>query len=751
MTQNTRSQRTQQPPQPDVIDLGKLLGLLLDGKWIIIFTTFVFAVVGVAYALLATPIYKADALIQVEQKNSGMPVLSEGLSDMFAQESNAATEIEIIKSRMVLGKTVDKFNLTTVASPDYLPIIGKGLATRLGTEAHIKVERFEIPEYAETEGYTLTLDNSETGAYTLYDQNGKLILKGTVGHLASSSRSTQNPETENLEPSPSQNLEPSNPATYFLFVSQLVGQQGQQFNLSKRSKLSAINGLSASLSVSERGKQSGILSFAFEGPNSQQNIDLLNDIATNYFLQNVDRNAAEAENSLEFLQEKLPEVKSQLTINEDALNQYRQDNESVDLGLEAQSTLKVMVELEAQLNELTFKESELAQRFTKEHPAYVAVLEKRKTLEAQKRKLEGQIRKLPKTQRAVLRLTRDVQVNQEIYLQLLNKSQELAIVKASTVGNVRILDKADSNGLAVKPKKPLIAVLATLLGGMLSVAFVLLRAAFHRGVESPDQIEEIGLSVYATIPKSEQQEKLNKLIQKMKKAGKTKPPEEILLTEVNPADLAVEALRSLRTSLHFAMMESKNNVIMITGPSPSIGKSFVSTNFASVIASSGQKVLIIDADMRKGHIGSGSKFAHSFGLSDVLANSKKVEEVLHTSVVNNLDFMSKGKTPPNPSELLMHARFTELVEWASENYDIVLIDTPPVLAVTDAAIVGRHSGTTLMVSRFGVTSTKELEVATDRLEQAGVETKGVILNAVEKTASSYYTYGYYNYAYKSDS
>ncbi|MEZ9510138.1 polysaccharide biosynthesis tyrosine autokinase [Vibrio breoganii] len=750
MTQNTRSQRTQQPPQPDVIDLGKLLGLLLDGKWIIIFTTVVFAAVGVAYALLATPIYKADALIQVEQKNSGMPVLSEGLSDMFAQESNAATEIEIIKSRMVLGKTVDKFNLTTVASPDYLPIIGKGLATRLGTEAHIKVERFEIPEYAETEGYTLTLDNSETGAYTLYDQNGKLILKGTVGDLASSSRSTQNLETENLEPSPSQNLEPSNPATYFLFVSQLVGQQGQEFNLSKRSKLTAINWLATNLSVSERGKQSGILSFAFEGPNSQQNIDLLNDIATNYFLQNVDRNAAEAENSLEFLQEKLPEIKSQLTINEDALNQYRQDNESVDLGLEAQSTLKVMVELEAQLNELTFKESELAQRFTKEHPAYVAVLEKRKTLEAQKRKLEGQIRKLPKTQRAVLRLTRDVQVNQEIYLQLLNKSQELAIVKASTVGNVRILDKADSNGLAVKPKKPLIAVLATLLGGMLSVAFVLLRAAFHRGVESPDQIEEIGLSVYATIPKSEQQDKINKQLQKLKKTKKTRPVQAALLTEVNPADLAVEALRSLRTSLHFAMMEAKNNVIMITGPSPGIGKSFVSTNFASVIASSGQRVLIIDADMRKGHIGAGQQFAHSHGLSEVLVNSKSVEEVIHKSLLENLDFIAKGKTPPNPSELLMHARFTELVKWASENYDIVLIDTPPVLAVTDAAIVGRHSGTTLMVSRFGVTSTKELEVATDRLEQAGVETKGVILNAVEKTASSYYTYGYYNYAYKSE-
>ncbi|GAM58797.1 tyrosine-protein kinase [Vibrio ishigakensis] len=537
---------------------------------------------------------------------------------------------------------------------------------------------------------------------------------------------------------------------FLLFVSQLVGKQGQEYGLGKRSKLDAIQWLNGSLSVSERGKQSGILSFGFEGENKAQIIDLLNDIANNYFLQNVDRNAAEAENSLEFLQEKLPEIKAELTANEDALNKYRQDNESVDLGLEAQSTLKVMVELEAQLNELTFKESELAQRFTKQHPAYVAVLEKRKTLEAQKRRLEGQIKQLPKTQREVLRLTRDVEVNQQIYLQLLNKSQELAIVKASTVGNVRILDGAESYSAPVKPKKPLIAVLATLLGGMLSVAFVLLRAAFHRGIENPDQIEELGIPVYATIPKSAQQEKIDRQLAKNRSRKKLVSAEEMLLSSVNPADLSVEAFRSLRTSLHFAMMEAKNNIIMITGPSPAIGKSFVSANFASIIASAGQKVLLIDADMRKGHLGRGVKLDHDNGLSDYLVNDNEINEVINSGQVENLDFIAKGKTPPNPSELLMHKRFTELCEWASENYDIVIIDTPPVLAVTDAAIVGRQAGTTLMITRFAKTAPKEIEVSIDRLEQAGIETKGVILNAVEKTASSYYTYGYYNYSYKSE-
>lgn len=740
MSQTTK--RTSTPPQPDVIDLGKLLGLILDGKWIIILTTFIFAVVGIAYALLATPIYKADALVQVEQKSSGFPSLSEGMADMFAPESSSATEIEIIKSRMVLVQTVDKFNLTTVATPTYLPVIGKGLARRTGNEASIKVEHFELPDYADTAGYTLVLDNPQTGEYTLFDANEQQILKGTVGQLATSAPKT----TLALSTEPQ---DQRTTAPYTIFISQLQGEQSQTFALSKRSKLDAIQWLSANLSVSERGKQSGILSFSFEGANRAQITELLNDIANNYFLQNVARNAAEAENSLEFLQKKLPEVKSDLTRYENTLNQYRQDNDSIDLSLEAQSTLKVLVDIEAQLNELTFKESEISQRYTKEHPAYIAILEKRKTLEEQKTRLEGQIKKLPETQREILRFTRDVEVNQEIYLQLLNKSQELSIIKASTIGNVRILDKAESYSAPVKPKKPLIVVLATLLGGMLSVAFVLLKAAFHKGVESPDQIEELGVAVYATIPTSVQQVKTNQLLSKKSKR-KVFEVQDLLLFELNPADLSIEALRSLRTSIHFAMMEAKNNIIMITGPAPSTGKSFISTNFAGVIATSGQKVLLIDADMRKGHIGKHVNLGHSHGLSEYLVNDKTIDEVTHAGLISNLDFIAKGKVPPNPSELLMHPRFEELCAWASEHYDIVIIDTPPVLLVTDAAIIGRQAGTTLMVTRFGYTVPKEIEISIDRLEQAGIETKGVILNAVEKTASSSYAYGYYNYAYKSD-
>ncbi|MCA3950705.1 polysaccharide biosynthesis tyrosine autokinase [Vibrio vulnificus] len=720
-TMTTPQNRSSVDNSSDEIDLGKLLGILLDAKWIILVTTFLFAVGGVAVALLSTPIYKADALLQIEEKSKGGigSLVGGDMGELFSQESSATTEIEIIKSRMILGDTVDKFNLTTVAEPKYLPVIGKGLARIAGKVNQIEISRYTVPEYAQEMKHTLVVLDAEKKTYQLVRGDEQVVLQGVAGELAKNDG-------------------------YELFVTELRSHNEQEFSLSQQSRLEAIEWLKKNLAISERGKQTGILMLSFEGENRNQISEILNHISQTYFLQNVERNSAEAEKSLTFLKGHLPDIKNSLTTAEDTLNRFRQDNESIDLGLEAKSTLDVMVKLEAQLNELTFKESEISQRFTKDHPAYRSLLDKRETLLKERERLNQQVQKLPKTQREVLRMTRDVEVNQQIYIQLLNKVQELSIIKAGTVGNVRILDEAQSYAKPVKPKKPLIVVLATLLGGMLSVALVLVKAALHRGVENPDEIEQIGLSVYASVPKSNLQLELaNKLARKKRNTDLT------LLAESNPADLSIEALRGLRTSLHFAMMEAKNNVLMISGPAPGIGKSFVSTNFAAVAAKTGQKVLLIDADMRKGYLQQCFGLNWENGLSDLLSGKITRDVAVQSAKVENLDIITRGQVPPNPSELLMHPRFKELVDWASENYDLVIIDTPPVLAVTDPSIVGAIAGTTLMVARFGQNTVKEIDVARSRFEQAGIEVKGVILNAIEKKASSSYGYGYYNYSYNS--
>lgn len=716
-TSSVSSRQSSAAVENDEIDLGRLLGYLIDGRWWIVTITALFMVLGVAYALLATPVFKANALLQVEKKDSGAALLGDMADVLGGEQPDAAAEIELLTSRMVLGRTVQELHLDTVVTPDFFPLIGRGMSRLMGHPyPKMAVSRFEVaPELV---GVPLTLTLGEDKHFTL-EVEGR-VLEGQVGKLLE-----QNDVT--------------------LLLSDVAAQDGQVFTLLKQPVLDVIAELKSGLRVSEKGKNTGIISLALEGEDKGRIRAVLDNISQNYLQQNVVRKTEEAQKSLDFLQVHLPQVKDELNRSEELLNVYRQQNESVDLSLEAKAALDTMVGLEKQLNELTFREAELQQLYTRQHPAYIALMEKRQTLMNTKNTINKSIKRLPKTQQEILRLTRDVQVGQEIFVQLLNKQQELNIMKASTIGNVRIIDDAAVETRAVKPKKPLIVVLATLLGGMLSVGLILVRAAFHRGVESPEQLEEMGLSVYATIPYSEEQAKIE---QHQKKRRQAMPLNEALLAARNPADLAMESLRSLRTSLHFAMMEAKNNIVMISGPGPGLGKTFVSTNFAATLAMGGKKVLVIDADLRKGYMQKVMGQEMGAGLSAYLGGQTEMMQVISKTGFDGLDFVCRGAVPPNPSELLMQPRFKALLDWASEHYDFVIVDSSPILMVTDAAIVGQHVGASLLVARFAQTAVKEVEVAIRRFEQNGVVIKGILLNAVEKKASSYYgNYGYYQYSY----
>jgi len=710
--------------ESDEIDLTKLLGSLLDARCFIILITCLFVLGGVAYvayALLSTPIYKADALIQVEQKNSGMSSLLllgdlGGVLGSLDSGSSPDAEIAIIKSRTILKKTVEKLHLNIVVQPIYFPIVGKGIARLSHRQIEGVVSRFEVPTDKVGSAFELSVLDPAGRTYAL-SFDGKMILSGAVGQLVK-----QGP--------------------YTIRVDALDAHKGDRFTLKKITDFSAIEALSEALSVSEQGKKTGILTLSITGEDKSQLTDILNDTSQNYFLQNVDRNSEEAEQSLVFLRKHLPTVRKKLDDAESKLNDYREKSDSIDLTLEAQGTLKSMVELESKLSDLAFKENEMSKLYTKDYPAYKALLQNREALLKEKAKLNNKI----------LNMKRDVEINQEIYIRLLNKIQELSVVKAGTVGNVDILDTAQAYPNPIKLKKSLIIVFSMILGLMLSVGIVLVRMALHKGIQSAEEIESLGLPVYASVPKSDAQEKLlDKLMSKQQRKRLTTKGlhvKDMLLAEANPTDLAVEALRGLRTSLHFAMLEAKNNIVMIAGPAPSIGKSFISSNFAAVAAKTGQKVLIIDADMRKGYLHKQFGLTSENGLSDFLSGKKQEHEVVRDTEIENLHIVVKGQVPPNPSELLMHQRFRAFCEWASANYDLVLIDTPPILAVTDASIIAAFAGTTLMVGRFNQNTLKEIEVSYRRFEQVGVDVKGFILNAVEKKAGN--SYGYYNYEYKSD-
>lgn len=704
----------------DEIDIGRLVGTVIEAKWWVLGITGLFTLVGIIYTLFATPIYSADALVRIEQ-NQGSALVQDISSALSNKPPASDAEIRMITSRLVLGKTVDDLDLDIAVEKNTFPLIGAGWDRLMGRKNEtVKISTFNRPPSMATS--TFTLDVISPTRYQFSNDDG-FTAQGEVG-------------------------KPLEKDGVSLLVTSIAAHEGASFTVTRFSTLGMINSLQNSLSVTEDGKDSGVLTLSITGEDKEQIRKILDSIARNYLEQNVARKSEEAAKSLAFLDKQLPVVRSNLDVAENNLNAYRQQKDSVDLPLEAKSVLDSMVNIDAQLNELTFKEAEISKLYTRIHPAYRTLLEKRRALEEEKARLAKRVTAMPKTQQEILRLTRDVESGQQVYMQLLNKQQELKITEASTVGDVRIVDPAIAQPGVVKPKKALIILGSLILGLMLSIIGVLLRSLFNRGIESPQVLEEHGINVYASIPLSEWQ-KARDSVKTVKGVKRYKQSQ--LLAVGNPTDLAIEAVRSLRTSLHFAMMQAGNKVLMMTGVSPSIGKTFVCANLAAVISQTGKRVLMIDCDMRKGYTHELLGTSNDSGLSDVLVGKADIAACAKPTSIPNFDLVPRGQIPPNPSELLMSERFSELMKWASAHYDLILIDTPPILAVTDAAIVGRHAGTTLMVARYAVNTLKEVETSLSRFEQNGIEVKGVILNSIFRRAAGYQDYGYYEYEYKSDS
>lgn len=732
MTTDTRNAA---PDENDEIDLRQLLGTLVDHKWWIVGITALFFAVAAAYALLSTPIYRADAIVQVESKAPSLP----GLADISQTlgvtggSAEATTEIALITSRAVVGSAVDALKLDILVEPNRFPLVGRYLARKAEASeperlADVRfglsrfgwggenVEFFQLDMPLQLLSQELTLVAGDAGTFELFDEDGNLLLKGAVGKPAQGKGLT-------------------------VQIAELRAHPGMRFKVIRERRLRVINDLQSDVSVSEAGKDSGILRLAYANANPLLARAFLQHVAQAYVRQNVERNSAEASAQLTFVKEALPNIRSQVDAAQKALSAYQTKANSVDLTLQTKGLLDQEVAVETSIQQLRLQQAEMDRKFTRDHPAYQALLRQIGDLEGRKSGFQGQVKQLPEAQQQLLRLTRDLQVSNEMYTAMLNQAQQLDVARAGTVGNVRIVDAAEVDASTpVKPRKALIVLIGTALGAFLSVAMVLLKQLLNRGVEDPAQIEELGLPVYASIPVSVQQQS-DSVRGKFRADGRLH-----LLALKDPADLAVEAIRSLRTSLHFARLEAKNNVVLISGASPNAGKTFVSSNLAAVIAQTGQRVLIIDADMRKGTLHKALGSTQSPGLSDLLVEkADKAAVIRQLPELESLSFIPRGEVPPNPSELLMHSNFTRLLTEVSAEYDLVIVDTPPILAVTDAAIIAHHAGTCLMVARFALNQAKELALAKRRFEQNNVRIRGAIFNAVQRRATGYYSYGYYEY------
>lgn len=716
------------PTEPDdVIDLAALFSVLWAKKLWIAASVVVALALGAFYVLRTEPVFQAQGLLQLETK-SGSLALPAAMQELVGStgDSPGQTEMEIMKSRMVIGAAVQELGLDRYAYPRPLPVLGQ-LPRRLGLSGlgngflrqfqwgneSLTIGELEVPEDWLGEDMVLTITGPDSFAVTLPDGSE---LTGRLRERLSL---------------PGQG--------FSLMVDDLTGPAGREFIFGRMSVQAAVSAIGKTFSVSETPPKSSILRVTYNDPDPRRAEQVLDAISRAYVEQNILRSAAEAQNSLSFINNQLPEAEKAVATAQTALNAYRQQQKSVDLDYETRSLLERATQIETELNALRLKEDELKKRYTINHPVYEALLENRAGLQAQLDELRQTSSALPETQKEVFNLSRNLEVAQQVYLQLLNRAEELKVVRASTVGSVRIVDTAYSNGIKIAPRTSLILVLSMVLGVMLGIGAVLVQHFLRRGIRGAQEIEQAGLPVFATVTFSP--EAAN---------HRTRKGNLPIMALERPDDVVVEALRSLRTSLHFGMIDAKTNTVLLTSAAPGAGKSFTAINLATVAAQAGQKVCVIDADMRRGYLRRYfGKPKGTPGLAELLAREKSLDEVLIPGPIEGLSAILTGRFPPNPSELLMRAEFAALLAELDTRFDLIIIDSPPALAVTDPVVIGRSVGATILVARHLETVLPEVEAVRRAFETAGARVTGAVLNGYRIEEGSRYggQYHYYNYRY----
>ena len=710
----------------DTIDLKELFFSLI-AQWKLIALCIILSLICALLYLRTTPdTYSVDAMVQVEDSKGTSAALLGDLSSMIEQKSPAQAEIEILKSRLVLGEVINHLNLNIrisgtedsfwnrlMAKHKYSTEYSKKSVLFKDNQNSFDVRQFDIPQYFQDKNLILSF---KEGKYSLTDETTEqVVFSAPLNQISQSS------------------------SEYGLWKVGVFSQDSfdATYNIRKQSLPAAMQSLTSNYSVAEKGKMTGVLGLNYQGEDTQHITQVLNAILAAYSQQNIERRSAETAQTLEFLENQLPELKQQLDVAEREFNRFRQQANTVDVTKESELYLTQSITLETQKIQLEQQVAEASSKYMDEHPMMQQMNAQLASINKKIAELYGTLKRLPELQRQYLQLFREVEVKQQLYTGLLNSYQQLRIAKAGEIGNVRIVDTAVEPIQPIKPKKLQILILSIFLGGFLGTLLALLRNMMRSGIKDAAQIEnELDLPVYATLPRSLIQESRINLLKKKKNIP--------ILAVKDSGDIAIESLRSMRTAIHFALMNASNNVIALSGPAPEIGKSFITVNLATILAQGGKRVLVIDGDLRRGYLHKYFNADIKPGLAELLNRQNSYEDIVQNSTVENLFFVTRGKSPVNPSELLSTDKFKAFLDQASAHFDHILIDTPPVLAVTDGIIIAQYAGVNLLIARHGKTQIKELEITVNRFEQANVKVNGVILNDVQKGAAG--SYGY-NYAY----
>lgn len=714
------------------LDLSDLLAQLLARKWLIVAFALLGGLIGLIIGQLGPNEYRATSVVQIEKRSSGVVLPEELIGNLLsgdqARGSSFETEIHVIRSQLILGPVVEELGVNARVEPVRAPIIGDLLARRsipllgsLLSDAYqrpgdsISLNQLRVSD--DLIGVPISLRVTGSDRFEITSPNSATVT-GQVGTIVTLGNDIQ------------------------LQVTELNAPEGREYRIFAVPLRNGVGRLRSGLSVNER-RSTGIVDFSFTSADPDFSVAATNTVVESYRLQNLQRRSAEIDQSIEFIEEKIPDVQRELEAASTALATYREAQENIELSLGTQELLDQLIQIQARLGELEFQEQQLAQRLTPNHPDYQALLAERTQLQNRRDNLRNDLQDVPAAEQEFARLQERVVSARELERQLMARAEQLRVLRASAVGNIRVLEAAEVARL-VGPNRHMPPLGGLFSGLAFGILLVFALNFLRRGIEDAREVEELGLSVLGSVNK----------VPKLTGARNGIPAYALVRHE--PSNVAVEAFRGLRTGMRFTLAARNAKTLMITSCAPADGKSFVSLNLAMINAALGTRVLLIDADLRRGKLGRnfGTKKKKT-GLVQVLVGEAGLSSAIQKDPETGLDFIGGGARPPNPAELLESDAFADLLSVLSDQYDLIIVDAPPILAVTDAAIIGQKTDISLMLVRHLVTTKAQLQAALKGLELAGITPAGVIINQYDMKKSRYgeyggYHYGAYNYNYASE-
>lgn len=682
--------------EPYYLDLRALLKSLTEKKLFIATFTAVTCLLALSYALTRPTLYQTHLLLKI-QTMQPEHLRGNALPSHRYSDDSIAVQTALLKSDFILHPVVKTLGLDIQVTP-YRSFLSRFIKKN---NTPIQVSELNIPNTPENKKLHLQLDSEQH--FRLYNMNDDLLLEGKTAKLI------KNNEMSVRIDAPDAPL-------------------GSQFYLTLLPESTVIAALRSHLlitdlsSANEPNPSTAILQLSLSGTEPRLITAILNTIATITQQKSMAIKAMEAEKHLSFLKQQLPLLQSSLKNAEAKLNAYRAKSGRIDVKLQTEYLLTHISDIDKELERIRIQHISMLQQYTAQHPFVLALEQERLELENQRSELSNQLRKLPAADQEAANLMRDVNVKNNLYMMLLNQIHQAQVMQAGLISNIEILNQATVPTITLPIKFGVLLFFSIGIGMMLSCIAVLSWKILVPLVNDPHWIEtRWNIKNLAVIPFSKIQ------------ASRDESPFTTyplpLLAHQYPHDVAIESLCNLRTFLKMHIKPYPENIITLLGIAKDSGKTFIAVNLASLLARMGNRVLVIDADIRNGHMHTYFKPHLGLGLTDLILGKTTLEHVLiQATHLPNLEFLPRGTKAERPSDLLLSSELKPLLHDLSKQYDYVIINTSPNLFTSDSLLISTCAFMNLLVLGANRHEAFEIDLAIRNWQHAGIVLHGCIMN-----------------------